>query len=114
MTRLGKPVLVPCAGFIHLAHRTTSGIQLSIENWPDLIRARMAFGSADVEIEPGLFITAAQARTLGALRCGAPLPNKRGMKALVNAGLVAGPWRKRTDRPTLTDKGHAAAGVLLP
>lgn len=113
MAHIGKPVLVPCGGFIHLAHRTASGVQLSIENWTSLHLARLAFGSADVEVEPGVFVTAAQVRLLGQMVGGAPLTSKRGMKALVKAGLVAGPWRKRTDSPTLTGRGAAAAGALF-
>lgn len=113
MPYLGKPVLVPCGGFVHLAHRTATGVQLSIENWRSLSHARMAFGSADVEVDPGVFVTAAQAKILNALHDGGDLPTKRGMKALVNAGLVAGPWRKKTDRPSLTDKRRHAAGVLF-
>lgn len=114
MARLGKPVLVPCAGFIHLAHRTQSGIQLSIENWSDLHRARLAFGSAAVEIEPGLFLSAAQISVIQALMSDAALPHKRGMGALAKAGMIEGAWRKKEDRPRLTDKGRAAAGVLFP
>jgi hypothetical protein len=109
---LGKPVLVPAGAYIHLAHQTKSGVQLSIENWTSLDRARLAFGSAAVEVEQGLFVTPAQIRIIAALMGDGEMTNKRGMKALVKSGLVAGPWRKKTDRPALTERGRVAAGVL--
>ena len=114
MASLGKPVLVPVGGYIHLAHQTKTGVQLSIENWTSLERARLAFGSAAVEVEPGLFLTPAQIRIIAALMGDAELPAKRGMKALVKAGIVFGSWRKKTDRPALTERGRQAAGVLFP
>lgn len=114
MPRLGRPVLVSCAGYIHLAHVTPAGVQLSIENWTSIDRARLAFGSAAVEVEPGVFLSPGQITILSALNSDADLPHKRGMKAMEKAGLVAGPWRKKDQRPSLTDKGRAALEVLFP
>lgn len=114
MNGLGKATLVPVGGYIHLAHRTAGGLQLSIENWADISRAMMAFSSADIEVEPSVYLTAAQVRLIGALASGSEIPNKRGMKGLAGLGMVSGPWRKKTDRPSLTARGLAAAGVLFP
>ena len=114
MASLGKPVLVPCGGHIHLAHRTPAGMQLSIENWSDITRAMMAFGSAAVELAPGLILTAAQIAIIKALATDAPLANKRGMKALEKACLIRGQWRKKTERPALSPSGLSSARALFP